>query len=461
MNFVEALKAETNKTTTTNGCKAKKSTLNSCVDLFYSAGAMRGKNIIPLFALAFDEDEDKAIRIALNLRDIRGGKGERKLFRDICVYLAHNHIDIAKRVIKKIPELGRYDDLLVFVGTAVENEAVVEIKAALDAGNGLCAKWMPRQGEVAAKLRKIFGWSPKFYRKTLVGLTNVVEQKMCSNEWTEIDYSKLPSVASARYQKAFGRHDSEGYGKYITSLEKGDVKINAGAVYPYDIVKSSYYGNSLVANKQWEALPNYMEGNNVRILPLIDVSGSMTCPAGGNRSLSCMDVAISLGLYVAEKNNSVLKNCFITFEETPRVCKVSGTLSDKVKATKSAPWGGNTNFSAVFDLLLSAAVNNNIKEEDMPEMIIVFSDMQFDEADSNKTAYADAKNKYKNAGYEIPKMVFWNLNASNNVPAKYDKDGVYLVSGFSPSQMKEILSGKVSNPEELMDETIYNSRYDW
>ena len=235
--FVEAVANQ--EARTANSMKARKSTASAVVDLFYNIGASRGKNVVPAFTAAFVQDRGLALRVAAWARDARGGAGERKLFRDILQYLEKTDLEACKALLKKVPELGRWDDLLVLVGTPLEEVAFFQIKCALEDNMGLCAKWMPRQGEVAAKLRNYLGWTPKFYRKTLVTLTSVVETQMCANDWDNINFSHVPSLAASRYKKAFNRNTQK-YAEYVAKLVKGDdpkVKVNAGAVYPYDVLK--------------------------------------------------------------------------------------------------------------------------------------------------------------------------------------------------------------------------------
>ena len=238
--FANAVKNQSARTE--NGMMARASTANALTDLFFKIGAMRGKNVIPDWTAARVQDANIAGRIALWARDVRGGAGERKIFRDILLDLVNTDQDRTRAMMNKVPELGRWDDLLVFVGTDLQNEAFEMIRQALNEGNGLCAKWMPRQGEVAAKLRTHFGWSPKYYRKRLVELTKVVETQMCAKDWDNINFNHVPSVASARYKKAFSRH-TEKYKEWVMKLvsdkpeERAEVKVNAGAVYPYDVLK--------------------------------------------------------------------------------------------------------------------------------------------------------------------------------------------------------------------------------
>ena len=328
--------------------------------------------------------------------------------------------------------------------------------------DGLCAKWMPRKGEVANKLRKFFKMTPKVYRKMLVELTNVVENKMCSKDWESIDYSKLPSLASSRYQKSFKRNDGVRYEEYKNALIDGTAKVNAGAVYPYDIIKSMRSGgDDVVNNKQWESLPNFMEGSTERILPVVDVSGSMSCEVGGNPNLSCMDVAISLGMYISERSEGNFKDAFITFSENPQLQYLKGNLKQRLKQLMNADWGMSTNIEKVFRLILTQAKKNNVSEDMMPTKIMILSDMQFNQAtDRYSKSYDMIEKMYEEEGYKKPSIIFWNLNGrGGNFPVEFDKEGTALVSGFSPSILKSIIKGKNMTPESILMDTVNDERY--
>lgn len=476
--FVNAAKSQ--KARTANGMKALKSTASNCVDLFFKIGASRGKNIVPQFTAAYAEDMHVAMRIAQWARDVRGGAGERQLFRDILMYLDKHDPDAAVALIRKAPELGRWDDLLLpFTSNVVKDFAYAMIRDALTNGNGLCAKWMPRKGEQAAELRSYLGWTPKFYRKRLVELTNVVETAMCANKWDNINFNHVPSVASARYKKAFARHTPL-YKEWAAKLVSTDpkvketVKVNAGAVYPYDVLKgliSRYYNaqydkaNLDHITAQWEALPNYVGDAN--ILPLVDVSGSMSgAKAGGHNSSSvvtCLDVAVSLGLYLADKNKGVFKDTFLTFSGRPELLHLKGNIVQKIDQMSRSAWDMNTDLHKAISKILEVAVDNKVPADEMPKMLLILSDMQFDScARFDDSAMQMIKRKYKDAGYEVPAIVFWNLNAADNVPVKFNTSGVALVSGFSPTIVKSVLSADMDqfSPESIMMKTIMNPRYD-
>ena len=461
---------------TENGMKARKSTANPCVDLFFNIGAMRGKDVIPAFVAAYVHDPVAAIRIALWARDVRGGAGERKIFRDILKYMETNDPESAKRIVSRIPELGRWDDMLVANGPIKEYSFSL-IQSALMDGNGLAAKWMPRKGKEAAELREFLHWSPKYYRKTLVNLTKVVESQMCSKDWDNINFNHVPSVASSRYKKAFARN-TEKYKEWTAALVSTDpevaksVKVNAGAVYPYDVLKglitpygySSRYDQSNLNHitAQWDALPNYVGDAN--ILPLVDVSGSMVTPAGGNSksSTTCLDVAVSLGLYLADKNTGKFKDTFLTFSGDPDLLHLKGNIVQKIEQMVKSKWTMNTDLHKAISKILGVALAANVPQSEMPKILLILSDMQFDSC----TSYDDSvmemiERRYSEAGYEVPKIVFWNLNSKDNAPVKFDKSGTALVSGFSPSIVKAVLAGDMEDftPEAIMNKTIMNERY--
>jgi hypothetical protein len=449
--------------------KARKSAAKATVDLFYNIGASRGKNITGAFTAAYVENPDVALRIAQWARDVRGGAGERQLFRDILVHLEKRDPDAALALLKKVPEVGRWDDIFVFQSPDLKSAAYTMLGDALRAKNGLAAKWTPRKGKIAAEIRAFFGMTPKQYRKSLVALTNVVETQMCANDWDNINFSHVPSVAARNYKKAFNRHTPL-FAEYVSKLVAGDktVKVNADAIFPHDVLKGIAHSYTKL-NKtetdhviaQWNALPNYV--GDASILPLVDVSGSMTCSAGGNTSVRCLDVAVSLGLYLADKNKGVFKDTFLTFSSKPQLVTLKGNIVEKCDQMSRSNWEMSTNLHAAMDKILSTAVKANVPASDMPAMLLILSDMQFNQcARFDDSAMEMIERKYAEAGYTVPQIVFWNLNSSGNVPVKADKSGAALVSGFSPSIMKALLSADLDQftPEGIMLKTVMVPRYD-
>lgn len=335
----------------------------------------------------------------------------------------------------------------------------------------LCSKWMPRKGIFAVNLRNLMELSPKSYRKMLVNLSNceeigvcVTEVKMCAKDWDNINFSHVPSVASSRYMKAFWKNAPDKYSAYKAALVKNDgsAKVNAGAVYPYDIIKSLRHGGDTTVNvAQWDALPNYMDSSNV--LAMVDVSGSMECRAGnGTTNCTCLEIALSLGLYIADKSTGAFKDVFLTFSERPELLHLKGNLVSKLNQMNRSHWDMNTNLHSAFEKVLTHAKVHCVPEKDMPKFLVILSDMQFDHcARFDDSAMQMIERKYMDAGYKMPKIIFWNLNDRGNTPVEFNKQGVALVSGFSPSIMKSILKGEEFTPRAIMLQTIMDERYDF
>lgn len=445
---------------TYNGGLTNTTSLNKNVDLFSVIASARKNDITPLFYGALGEDQDLAIRILLWSRDVRGGAGERATFRKLFKELIKTNAVVAKNVLRAIPELGRWDDALVAFETTLERDALRLIARALATKDGLCAKWMPRKGAIANKIRSYMRLTPKQYRKALVSLSSTVEQQMCANEWTEINYEQVPSVASARYQAAFRRHDPVGYENFANRLQTGEAKINASVVFPHDVIRSIRNGNAAVVNAQWDALPNYLEGTSERILPVVDVSGSMSVLISG--SISAMDVAVGLGLYLSERNNSIFKDQFVTFSRAPAMVKVTGNLITRYNSMIRADWGMNTDIELTFKTILKKAVTAGVPADEMPTKVLILSDMEFDRCTTNAdmTMFNSVRKMYEKAGYELPHLVFWNLNGRvGNVPVRADQTGTALISGFSPVMVKSVLGGELS-PVKAMLDTVMKERYD-
>ena len=458
--LVTAMQKQANKTETLNGAKAYKSTKNAVLDLFSSWGGMRGQDIIPLLRSAINDDLHLTLRCCLWGRDIRGGAGERDLFRTSLLHIADCGFPTLHKLIHRIPEVGRWDDLLVLHSTQYWPTVVELINQALKDGNGLCAKWMPRKGPVAEALRVGLGMSPKQYRKTLVNLTKVVETQMCANKWDEINYEHVPSKATQIYKNAFKRHTPEKYTTYLQSLVKGTAKINAGAVYPYEIIRQ--VNEPQLMEAQWKAQPDYVP-EGISFLPIIDCSGSMGLIGYQAGTVQPIEVAISLGLYLSERNKSIFKDMFVTFSEDPQFQYVKGNLQDRMQQMSNSKWVMSTNIQAVFDKLLTLALKNNVKQEDMPTHMIIVSDMQFDHCCHNNNNQKQIMRQFKKAGYKAPILVFWNVNDHGNKPVTEQRENTVLVSGFSPSIMKTLLKADVESitPVAQMMATLMQERYNF
>lgn len=335
----------------------------------------------------------------------------------------------------------------------------------------LAGKWAPSENSkkypgLAKKIMKKMSLSPKAYRKMLVSLRqkiDIAETHMCARKWTNIKYSQVPSVAMNNYKKAFRRQDETRFSQYIENVTNGSEKINASVLYPHEIVGKIIYNHlyidatdQKIIESQWKALPNYMEGNSRRLLPMVDVSGSM--------SGLPMEVAISLGMYIAERNDGVFKDCYLTFSQTPILQYICGNnLVERVRMMQNTNVGYSTNIYAAFKVILDSAINLKLHESEMPNSIIIFSDMQFNDSQvsgSSKAMFDKIKDMYNDAGYVMPDLTFWNLNAAlTNVPVTQNEQGVSLVSGFSPTILKNILGAKEFSPNFIMRSIIDAERY--
>lgn len=455
---------------TEKGMITNSTSLNSCVDMFFMAGAARHwtePQIEALFQKALAEDPLTALKLMFWVRDIRGGAGERNFFR-VCVnYLEKYYLRYLTKNVHLIPEYGRWDDLFVLN----KDIFIPLIKDGIEKKDGLLGKWLPRKGTIANVVRKSLGLTPKEYRKMVVSLSNTVEQLMCAKQFDGIKYEHVPSVAMNKYRKAFYKNEPKRFADYIANVKSGVSKMCANAIYPYQLydafLKATKQVDVDAIEAQWYAMPNLMEGSTEKILPIVDTSGSMTW---GDALPS--RAAWSLAVYISEKNESIFKDAFITFATDPQMIYLKGTVSEKIRSMSRQPWGGTTNLEAAFKLLLSKALENNLREDEMPTTLLVMSDMQFDAATNRRhTAIEMMKDLYLRAGYKMPKIVFWNLRAeSKNVTASAFDENVTLVSGFSPNVLKSVLTGEAiqtedgivpikETPYEVMMRTVSDERY--
>ena len=488
----DALAKESNRTRNAKGAVSNRSTLDSCVDLFGNIGSMRArsdKEVINAFTAAFGEDPRKALKILFWARDVRGGAGERKVPRTLFNYLADRHSDAIARNIELLPEYGRWDDYFAFKGTklwplakeVILKQFVEDLEAEYPS---LLAKWMPSCNTSSAATRalarefiKDLDVDEKSYRKALSELRaklNIVETAMCAGEWDKIDFEKVPSRAAMIYRKAFGRHDVEGekrYEKYLEKVEKGEATIKTDTLYPYDLFcKATGDGYHLNVGKydktidlQWQNLPHYVEPFNGMVVA--DVSASMTSSGyygGRNDSVRPIDVALSLALYVAERNEGPWKDNFMPFSARAKMVTIKGKdFYEKCSSLVSQMgYVGTTNIQSVFDLILNTAIKHKLDQEDMIEKLFIVSDMQFDSACSRNTNFEVARNKFHAAGYELPQLIFWNVNAyGKDQPITRDDNGTCLVSGASPAILKSALAVEVMTPVDMMDAVIESERY--
>lgn len=477
MNFSEALRNESKFIRTENGALALNTTGNACLDLFSTIGSLRNTDenrIYTLFEEAYKENPLYATKIVFYGRDIREGLGERDTFRTLINYIAKNHSEAIINNINLIGEYGRFDDLYSLCDTPVEDYMWDYVRKTFyedvekmnnNEPISLLAKWLKsvntssteanRLGRLTAKK---LGISNKHYRKFLSALRSylkVTEKYLTGNRWEDIDYSKVPSNAMLNYRNAFFKHDSDRFSEYLESVKKGNTKINASTLYPYDLVEKILYNGeqSDVIEAQWDALPDYVEkGTNA--LVMADVSSSMW-----GRPLA---TSIGLALYFAERNEGAYHNLFMTFSEIPSIISVKGdTITQKIRNINKADWDNNTNLEAAFNKVLDIAIKNNIPNDEMVKSIIVVSDMEIDRCSSNDWTFYDLmKKKYNEKGYDTPNIVFWNVNSRNDVfHSDKDRKGVQLCSGQSVTVFKQLMNSIGITPVEMMDEVINSERY--
>ena len=460
--MIIGLYKETSKGETENGAVTFVRSGSYLLDFYAQAGAMR-KNpdqALVLFKKAFSEDNLSAIRILFYLRDVRGGQGERDLFRICLEWLGTDEPEIFEKIIGYVSEYGRWDDLF-FDNPECFDLIKKQIEIDLDTDKpSLLAKWLPTinasSSTTKAKARfmaKKLGMNGMEYRKTIRRIRKqieTVEEKMSDNKWGKINYSTVPSQASKIYKNAFKKHDEERYDKFIEKAEKGEVKINASTLYPYQIYNSVERDYSKTLEALWNQLPDYTQGKNAMVVA--DCSGSMCGDP--------MSVSVSLALYFAERNKGQFHNYFMTFSDDCQLQEVVGkTLKEKMYNIEKDGYCGSTNIQSVFDTILKTGLDNNVPQKEMPSTIYIISDMEFNGACSYHTNFEVIEKKYKNCGYEMPTLVFWNVDARSgkNLPVQVGKDGVVMVSGFSPVIFKMAVENK--SPEQVMMDTINSERY--
>ena len=509
--FLNGMKQVNNYAVTENGALTHFTTMDGLLDLFAMGAAYRTRtdeDVILLFKKAFDENPMYALKCLFYIRDVRGGQGERRFFRVATKYLAKYDTAAMQRNLIHVPEFGRWDDLFVFIGTPLETEAldVIKHQLALDAQcktPSLLAKWMPSENTSSAKtvktakvVRKFLGMSPKQYRKVLSALRariNVLERLMSEGRWDEIEFDKIPSKAGIKYKNAFARHDIERMKSdkivqsYADFAKSETTKVNAKTLYPYEVVAKALeamgvrnwgYGYSsrgaqsmdstdrLMVNKYWDNLADYFKGKTFNGLAVVDTSASMR----GQDAASPINVAISLGMYCAERAKGPFAGHYVAFSRTPRLVSIEGVdFCDKVKRIYDANLCENTNIEATFDMLLNTAIANHCSQDDLPQNIMIISDMEFDQGTSQgwgynrttfnaKTLMEQIRVKWANHGYRMPHLIYWNVQArQNNIPEDIGCGLVSYVSGMSPSIFDTIMSGKTGY--DLMMEKLNNERY--
>ena len=492
--FVNDMANATNFGYTENGAVKHNSTANYVLDMFAVGGAYRkrsDKDIETLFGDAYREDKNLALKCLFYLRDVRGGQGERRFFRVAYKWLCRNDEGVARKNFKKIPEYGRWDDLIdiAYAVRPAFDVLFIDIIADqmdLDAHSktpSLLAKWMPSENASSKETKEKAKWimsllpaiSPRDYRKRLSMIRqkiNVLERLMSENRWDEIEFDKIPSVAGMKYRNAFAVKEVTA-ARYKAFMADKSTKVNAAVLNPVDIadkVINKHDRNVDMLQKYWDNLKDYYNGREENAIAIVDTSGSMWGTP--------IAAAVGMGLYVATKSHGPFANCFLTFSSRPRLEKFSGNnIVDIIKNCTQADWGGSTNVEAAMDLILDTAIKGHYKQSDLPARLYIFSDMEFngcmcgndvrtnywgtfngDKSNAYfKTLFEKIENKFARAGYKMPKVTFWNLECRNekNIPAI--GDNFNYISGFSMSQMEAVMAGK--SAWDMCLEVLLSERY--
>ena len=494
--MLDMLKMEANRTYTENGAVSNRSTFSECLDLFGTVGGMRHAGeemILDRFVRAFAEDRDLAVKILFFARDIREGLGERRVFRVILQFLADYAPETVRRNLGYIAEYGRFDDLLALMDTSCEMDALRLIKVQLEADIGalktgkagtisLLAKWLPSvntsdkaQCARGKRIAAFCGMRESEYRKVLSALRRelrILENYLRGRDYS-FDYGKQPSRAMYKYRAAFLRNDGERFEAFLRSVEKGEAKLHADNVYPYELVDPllswQFRGGGFnymrklseeekrVLNATWNAMPDFGNGENA--LAVVDTSCSMY----NGMQPQPASVALSLGLYFAEHYRGRFANHFIEFSMHPRLIELKGeTFADRLAYAASFCEVANTDIEAVFRLVLDTAVKYRVPREEMPAKLVIISDMEFDccTEHAELSNFENAKRLYEEAGYVLPQLVFWNVaSRRKQVPVTMHETGTALVSGCTP-RLFSMVAGDLMDPYALMMEILGGERYE-
>ena len=480
--MLEYLKKEAGRTYTENGALTYASPHSHCLDLFATVGALREQSeevIRTRFVRAFTEDPDLAVKLLFFARDVRGGLGERRVFRICLQWLANNAPHTVKKNIPYIAEYGRWDDLLSLLGTPCQFLALAQIRkqlmadlTAMDMGDdvSLLAKWLTSINasnadtvRMAKRIARFLGMDDAAYRKLLVKLRariRIIENNLREMDYT-FDYAKQPSKAMYKYRKAFLRNDGERYGDFMQKVSRGEAKLNTGTLTPYDIIAPIFEGTVGTAEREamdvtWNSQTDFAGSENA--LVVVDGSGSMYSYTNPRPAA----VALSLGIYFAERNTGVFKDHFITFSEKPRLVQIKGRdICEKVSYCRRYNEVANTNIQKVFELILRAAVKNKVSQSEMPSTLYIISDMEFDccARGADLTNFEYAQKIFAEAGYQLPRVVFWNVaSRTKQQPVTENAQGVALVSGCSPRIFGMLSSGNLS-PMGYMLDILGTERY--
>jgi hypothetical protein len=435
-----------NYTTTTNGAITNQTSGKECLDLFQRIGNMRYSDrlsILEDFNRAYEEDKELATQVLFWARAARVGSGERKTFHTILSEIGETSPDFISDNAKTIAELGYWKDLLQYFHIP---KVISVFAQAIRDKDRLACKWAPRK---CAVLRDELKMTNKEYRKWLKKHSETVEQTMSEKEWGEVNYSSVPGSAMRKYSRAFTKQDSKRFDEWKNDKT---TKASVSATYPHEVLACD---DSALADKLWDNLPDLLSESEENILPMIDVSGSMFGQP--------LAVAMSLGMYLSERTKGEFRDLFLTFSENPELVRLQGdTVQDRLSNISQADWGMNTDFGKAFEHILRVAKKHNVLPDSMPTMLLVLSDMQFDESQGRTdTHFSWMEEEFEKAGYKLPKIVFWNLDAHFGTPARCSDDSVAMVSGFSPSIMKAVLNAEEFNPVSVMMEALKDIEIDY
>ena len=496
-----------NGSVTENGAVGYRTTTKPLLDLNFQVSSLRAREeayIVQEFVKAFQESPRYAVKWLFFVRDILQGLGERRTFRVCLKYLAVSQPKIARAVLAYVPEYGRYDDMLVLLDTPLAGDVAALYKkqldrdlAAMEAGKpvSLLGKWLPSNNtsskktrEYAGKLCRYFKMSQKEYRKMLAKLrayANVVETKMSAAAWADIAYETVPAKANMLYDKAFERHDRDRRIEYLEKVLLGEGNLNTKGLMPYEIVhritgKSSYYRvlqGDLLSELMWKKIVREGFQNDWGFedaIVVADGSGSMFQMASGSSSVMAIEICNSLAIYFAGQLHGVFHNKAITFSDRPRFIdlKEHTSLKDKLEIMFAHNEMSNTNIEAVFDLLLAMAECEDVPREELPKQVLIISDMEFDEATAsgypwekkrkpvNDTLFARIAEKYEAAGYQMPRLIFWNVcGRTDTIPMVNNGEGLCLLSGFSQNAMKITADQTKKEPYEALLQVLDSPRY--
>lgn len=456
---------------------------------------------------AFEENPVKFVKLIFQIGDIREGRGERHTFNVCMDWLVANHPSVAGEVIALIPEYTRWDYLVRL--TVSEDEVIAKnatklvvkqfeadravIQNAKDGESvaiSLLAKWMPslqtkkeQDKEVVRHLLRTLHMQEREYRKTLSQMRsylNIIEKSLTLKDYDTIDMEKMSAKQQLRYSSCLERVMAKQRHDYIQAVLRGEKKMNTTILNPLEIVHEYIKNNRNFQGTEynedmeaiWSLIPDTTSGNG-NTLVIRDGSGSMTASIGAGSKATMLEAASAMAIYCAEHMQGAFHNMFITFSSHPEIVDLSDcpSLSDKLNRLVRFNDCSNTDLEATFDLVLDIAVKNGLSQEEIPSYLMILSDMEFDAArrayshyDWKRHQFVDdgcsrdmlfdiIRKKWQTAGYDMPTLVFWQLNGKRTIFPEIDaKNGIIFLSGFSTSELELVMAGKYETVEEVDEE---------